>query len=97
MKLTFSPALPDVASLKNEVELKGTFSLGVDEEKGLFGGDYTVKKSSNGVIFTMKPRDGWQPNPGELWMRSYVLNCNLTFSNGSCDIDSKWMRIAKAN
>jgi hypothetical protein len=97
MKLKFSPALPDVACLKDGMNVKGNFSLDVDEEKGLFGGNYKVKKNGDSINFTMNPQDGWQPNPGTLWMKSYVLNCNVKFSNGKCSINSKWTRTANDN
>lgn len=92
MKITFSPAIPDIELLKNNVEVNGRFSLSVDEIKGIMGGVYSVKKSGSLVNISMNPQKGWQPMPGKLWMKTYLWNCNIDVSNGVHKIKTKWVR-----
>ena len=92
MKITFSPAIPDIDLLKNNVEVDGRFSLSVDEIKGIMGGVYSVKKSDSLVNIRMNPQKGWQPMPGKLWMKTYLWNCNIDISNEAHKIKTKWIR-----
>ena len=77
MRIAFSPAIPDIVSLKIDTEIEGHFSISVDEVKGIMGGVYSVKKNKDGVIFKMNPQKGWQPMPGKLWMKTYFWNCDI--------------------
>jgi len=92
MKITFSPALPDIISLKANTEVQGHFSICVDEVKGIMGGVYSVKKSEDAIIFKMNPQKGWQPMPGKLWMKTYFWNCDIKIVGNKLQVKSKWSR-----
>ena len=92
MKITFSPAIPDIISLKDNIEIQGHFSISVDEVKGIMGGVYSVKKSKDEVIFKMNPQKGWQPMPGKLWMKTYLWNCDIKIVENKLHVKSKWSR-----
>lgn len=92
MRLTFSPALPDLSSLKDNTQVQGRFSLGVDEVTGIMGGEYSIDKSNGSIKFQLKPQEGWQPMPGTLWMKTYLWNCNVKLDGENLIVDSKWTR-----
>lgn len=92
MKMTFSPPIPDIISLKDSAEIAGRFSISVDEVKGIMGGAYFVKKNNDSIMFQINPRKGWQPMPGMLWMRSYLWNCDMKIADGILQVNSKWSR-----
>jgi hypothetical protein len=92
MKITFSPAIPDIISLKDHTEIHGHFSISVDEVKGIMGGVYSVKKNKDAVMFKMNPQKGWQPMPGKLWMKTYLWNCDIKIVENSLQVKSKWSR-----
>ena len=92
MKITFSPAIPDIISLKVDAKVEGHFSISVDEVKGIMGGVYSVKKNKDGVIFKMNPQKGWQPMPGKLWMKTYFWNCDIKIVENKLHVKSKWSR-----
>ena len=92
MEITFSPAIPNIISLKNNTEVEGRFSLGVDEVKGIMGGVYSIKKNGNAIVFRMNPQKGWQPMPGKLWMKTYFWNCDIKIEGDKLQVESKWSR-----
>lgn len=59
MKLTFSPPIPDIISLKDNTEILGHFSLSVDEVNGIMGGIYLVKKNNDSIKLQINPQKGW--------------------------------------
>ena len=92
MKIIFSPAIPDIISLKDNIEIKGHFSICVDDVKGIMGGVYSIKKSKEAIIFKMNPQKGWQPMPGKLWMKTYFWNCYIKIVENKLQVKSKWSR-----
>ena len=92
MKITFSPAIPDIISLKDHTEIQGHFSISVDEVKGIMGGVYSIKKNKDAIIFKMNPQKGWQPMPGKLWMKTYLWNCDIKIVENKLQVKSKWSR-----
>lgn len=92
MRLTFSPALPDLSSLKDNTQIQGRFSLGVDDVTGIMGGEYSIDKSNGSIKFQLKPQEGWQPMPGTLWMKTYLWNCDIKIDGENLIVDSKWTR-----
>ncbi len=92
MRITFSPAIPDIISLKNNTEIQGHFSISVDEITGIMGGAYLIKKNNDSVIFQINPTKGWQPMPGKLWMSTYLWNCDIKIMENKLHVVSKWNR-----
>lgn len=92
MKITFSPAIPNIISLKDNTEIKGHFSICVDEIKGIMGGVYSINKSKDTIIFKINPQKGWQPMPGKLWMKTYLWKCDIKIVDNKLQVKSKWSR-----
>ncbi|MDP4087983.1 MAG: hypothetical protein Q8930_01780 [Bacillota bacterium] len=92
MRISFSPPIPDIVSLKDNIEIRGRFSLSVDEIKGIMGGVYSLKKTGVSVNIKMNPRKGWQPMPGRLWMKTYLWDCDMKLLQGSCQVKTRWYR-----
>lgn len=93
MKLTFSPPIPDIISLRDNTEILGHFSLSVDEVKGIMGGIYLVKKNNDSIKFQISPQKSWQPMPGKLWVKTYLWNCDIKIVDDVLQVKSKWSRI----
>jgi hypothetical protein len=93
MRINFSPPIPDIASLKDDTNINGYFSLSVDEVKGIMGGIYNVKKIGDSINIGMNPKKGWQPIPGKLWLKTYSWSCQIDNINDVYHMKSKWMRI----
>ena len=68
----FSPAIPNLFSLKSEIKLKGRFSLIIGEKKGVFAGVYNVNRKKEQIKISIQPTKGWQPFPGKLWLKTYI-------------------------
>ncbi|WP_055669627.1 hypothetical protein [Desnuesiella massiliensis] len=92
MKITFSPPIPDIISLKDDTEILGHFSISVDEIRGIMGGIYLVKKNNDSINFQINPQKGWQPMPGKLWMKTYLWNCDIKIVDDKLQVISKWSR-----
>ncbi len=92
MKISFSPPIPDIISLKDNTEVLGHFSISVDEVKGIMGGVYSVKKNNDSINLQINPEKGWQPMPGKLWMQTYLWNCDIKIVEDILQVKSKWSR-----
>lgn len=92
VRIKFSPALPEVSSLKSGMKIEGRFSIGIDKADGMVGGIYSITSTSGGVNFQMSPQIGWQPMPGKLWMKTYFWNCDIQTEGGNLKVNSKWSR-----
>ncbi|MFD3449901.1 hypothetical protein ACFDTO_35585 [Microbacteriaceae bacterium 4G12] len=92
MSMNFSPAIPDIASLKDNTEIQGRFSVSVDEIKGIMGGIYIIKKNSDSISIKMRPQKGWQPMPGRLWVKTYIWNCDIKITQEAYHVKTKWSR-----
>lgn len=89
-KIKFSPPLPELLSLKNNVVIKGHFSTTVDQTSGIVAGKYFIKKNNNQIELCMKPKKGWQPMPGKKWFKKYKWVSIITNENNNLSINSKW-------
>jgi hypothetical protein len=90
MKIKFSPAVPDLISLKDNTEIKGHFSFGINKVKGIMAGVYSIKKNNGSISFKMNPQEGWQPMPGSIWMKTYLWNCDIKIKGQKLLVNSKW-------
>jgi hypothetical protein len=92
VKIKFSPAIPEVASLKSGTRIEGHFSIGIDKANGMVGGVYSITSTDGAVNFQMNPQIGWSPKPGKLWMKTYFWNCSIQTEDGSLKVNSGWSR-----
>jgi hypothetical protein len=108
MFLTLSPALPDIASLRDGIELWGCFSVGVDETPEIIAGEYEVRRDGDQVHLAMQPTEKWSPRGGMLvkltlmffpsifrtWVRTYRWSAAISLTAGG---QAATMRSAWAN
>ncbi|WP_027634423.1 hypothetical protein [Clostridium hydrogeniformans] len=94
MRITFSPSIPDIISLKDNSEVRGHFSVSDDEVRGIMGGVYLLKRNKDSINFQINPQKGWQPMPGKLWMKTYLWNCDIKILDEKLQVESKWSRIS---
>jgi len=89
--LHFSPSLPELLCLKEDVHLQGRFTVDVDEKQGVIGGEYTIDRTTNTVEITLQPTKGWQPVPGKSWIKNHYLTLQITpTGEDEVVIKSKW-------
>ena len=90
----FSPAIPNLLALDNNLHLNGKFSCGINEKKGIFAGTYSIRSNENTISLEIAPIKGWQPFPGKLWIRTYKWISELTIhTNTKISVDSYWKRL----
>ena len=90
----FSPAIPNLLSLKSGIEIKGKFSLIIGEKKGIFAGIYHIYRKKEQIIISIQPTKGWQPFPGKLWLKMYKWAANIEIlEDFEFKIHSNWTRM----
>ena len=90
----FSPAIPNLISLKNNSKVKGRFSCEINENKGVFGGAYNIGRSGNFIEIRITPTKGWQLSSGKLWLESYTWKAIIQIEDdGNFKIKSYWRRV----
>jgi len=90
----FSPAIPNLLSLKSEMEIKGKFSLIIGEKKGVFAGVYQINSKKEHIVISIQPTKGWQPFPGKLWLKTYKWVASIEIlEDFEIRIHSKWSRV----
>ncbi|WP_280768869.1 hypothetical protein [Salipaludibacillus daqingensis] len=101
----FTGGFPDVRSLMNPSDFKGTFKISADEKMGYVSGEYSVRREDSSVTIELIPSDGWAAIPNSLftkmmfskkslfcnWPKTYryIQQINLTTLESS----SRWERI----
>jgi len=70
--ITFSPPLPDIVSLKNDIDTSGRFSLGADEDGKIIQGAYAIKRQGKHVSMSLEPTEKWTP-------RGFLTKITLMF------------------
>ncbi len=89
----FSPAIPNLLALKNNIQLNGKFSCCVNNKKGIFAGEYSISNKRNNISLNLKPTKGWQPFPGQLWLSSYKFTSEIIIQDDkSISFISSWKR-----
>ncbi len=106
--IEFSPAVADIACLKNDIEIKGDFKISTDGSQGSITGEYSIKKDDNQVSLQLQPGGGWQPNEKRqiikllynvvkvfrMWPASYIWNATVSFEVPEKPfLNSSWKRI----
>ncbi len=94
VSIEFSPALPNLLSLKDNSHIKGRFSCEIDEKWGIFAGEYDLIRTGDTIDFSIHPTKGWQPFPGKLWLKMYKWTSEIQIKDiGDIFIHSYWRRI----
>jgi hypothetical protein len=89
----FSPAIPDLPGLKEGIELSGRFSAGANEVLGIVAGEYHIKRHGATINMEILPLDGYQPNPGTLWVKTWTWKSAMTVAvDGTVSMKSEWTR-----
>ncbi len=88
---SFSPSLPIVSAMKDDTEIKGRFTMGIDNIDGIVGGEYLIKKKNGEISILFNPKKCWQPMPGTPWVSAYKYNAIVKIlSNEDYSIKSEW-------
>ncbi len=87
----FSPAFPLISAIKNNTEVKGKFTMGIDNIDGIVAGEYFLQKKNGEILISFEPKKCWQPMPGNDWVSAYKYNAVIKLlSNDNYSIESKW-------
>ena len=91
--ITFSPPMPDIVSLKENVEINGKFSMESDNITGIVAGEYQITTSNGKIQITLQPIEAYSPMPGTVWVKAYEWNAEIMVDNDkSVNIKSKWIK-----
>ena len=90
----FSPAIPNLLSLRNKTKIKGRFSCIIDEKKGIFAGEYYLARTGETIELIVFPTKGWQLFPGKLWLKNYKWTSSVHIQDiEDIKMSSSWRRI----
>ena len=93
VRFSFSPPIPDLQNLKDDMGKIGRFSMSVDEVEGIMAGVYGVEKREGKVLLTIKPTKGYSPIPGKAWMKRLTWQAELGLQeSGEWQITSHWKK-----
>jgi hypothetical protein len=95
VEFQFSPALPDLAALREGVDLAGRFVISVNDVPGITAGDYRVARAGDEVTLEIQPRLAWQPPilKGPSWVASYRYEARVDLSAEVPVLTSAWSRV----
>ena len=89
----FSPPIPDLVGLKEGTALEGRFSAGADGIPGIVAGTYHVRCQGNVIDMEIRPQEGWQPTPGQSWVKTWIWKGSITVTQDSrVSLKSAWIR-----
>jgi hypothetical protein len=90
----FSPAIPNLISLKSGMKTKGKFSVIIGKKKGIFAGVYHIARKKEHITISIHPTKGWQPFPGKLWLKTYKWTANIEILDDfEFKLHSNWARL----
>jgi len=90
----FSPAIPDLVNLKDNVDLDGRFCAGAESIQGIIAGIYKIRRRGNAIELDIMPQKGWQPVPGKLWIKTWKWESTVTVSSdNTVSMESSWKRV----
>lgn len=93
----FSPALPDLARLREGALVEGRFVINVNAVEGITAGEYRVSRGRGGVRIEIQPLRAWQPPilKGPPWVASYHYQADLDLSGSRPQLRSEWRRLGR--
>jgi hypothetical protein len=107
VRFRFNPAFPDIASLRDGIQLNGDFVVDLEESMGRIEGTYTVSRSGSQVTIEVHPRGGWRPGVRKWsvrliflivplfksWPKSYRWTATVDLSDEDVPVmTSRWER-----
>jgi hypothetical protein len=107
LTIEFSPPVPDILCLKNDLKLGGTFKVKTDNTNSHICGEYMLHRHENDVSIELQPNQGWQPNEKRLilsllfmivkvfreWPKSYTWRATINLENiTQPEMKSGWER-----
>ncbi len=108
INIDFSPPVPDIACLRDGLEMDGDFVITTDGAAGSVRGEYHVRSRGNEVEMSIHPDKGWIPNEKRLilrllfktvkvfkdWPKSYAWSAMINFGSPKHPLmKSTWKRI----
>jgi hypothetical protein len=90
LNFRFSPAIPDLQCLANNVNIDGRFTMGIDEIGGIMAGSYSISKTDQQVQIMMQATKGYSPVPGKVWMKKMIWKARLNEMDGQWILESGW-------
>lgn len=107
IELRFEPAFPNIDTLEDNANLKGSFIIEGHSSTGRTMGDYSVRKTDDHIEITMIPTQGWKPRPTKLslrffytvvgvfktWPSTYRWTALIQRKHGVYSMRSEWQRI----
>lgn len=110
LTIDFSPPVPDLVCLKEEVKVQGNFTIAMDRSTGVIGGGYHLHRSKSEIELQLRPDKGWQPHEGRWilkilylvvkvfkeWPKCYVWTAKIRWDKTDQPImESSWKRISE--
>ncbi|MDD4058558.1 MAG: hypothetical protein PHO95_06635 [Bacteroidales bacterium] len=108
LSVEFTPAFPDIMSLKDGAYINGTFSVTSYNSSGVINGTYQLNLDGEDFSIKLHPDKGWIPNEKRLiirlmlklvksfkeWPKSYIWNAKIHKVNpGEFKLVSHWERL----
>ncbi len=108
LNINFSPPIPDIACLIDNVIIKGKFITTTDKSKGSVCGEYYLKRLGDEIEIKIHPNKGWIPNENRFvlrllffivkvfkdWPKSYVWNAKIKLDETNNPLmRSSWSRV----
>lgn len=103
----FKPALPDMISLRDGVDIKGRVTVAAEKEAGAIRGDYELSRQGSKIKINICLNKGWRPNEPKWsmkflyamvpmfreWPKTYTWTADIELNeNNHPSINSKWAR-----
>lgn len=94
IQFEFSPAIPNLLSLRENLNIKGRFSCMINKQEMIIYGKYLINRVGDTIEFTIKPTKGLQSFPGKLWLIAYKWTSEIQIINlDDIRINSYWQRV----
>jgi hypothetical protein len=108
LTIEFSPPVPDILSLRDDLEINGNFTITATGSAGSVRGTYRARRRENETEMTIHPDQGWIPGEKRIilkllfrivkvftdWPKSYEWNAVISSGNTKNPLmRSSWKRI----
>lgn len=108
LAITFEPPIPDIAALRDGINLNGKFQVTADKSAGSLDGTYEIRRAGAKIEMQVHPSGGWKPYADRFflkflffvgsvfknWPKSYRWSAHITLQGEeAAEIESRWERI----